>query len=49
MAEKGSKSVKKADQWSQEKIVATFNHLRKEQRAIANKLTEVDAEKNEHA
>ena len=47
MAEKSGGS-KKGDQLSQEKIVATFQQLRQEQRSIANKISELEAEKNEH-
>jgi len=47
MAEKAGKS-KKGEQLSQEKILATFQQLRQEQRAIASKITELESEKNEH-
>ncbi len=47
MAEKSSKGGKK-EQLSQEKIVATFQQLRMEQRAIASKIGEIESEKNEH-
>ena len=49
MAEKSSKSGKKGDQMSQEKIIATFQQLRMEQRGIATKMAELESEKNEHA
>jgi hypothetical protein len=50
MAEKNSKSgSKKGEQLSQEKVMATFQQLRMEQRTLAAKLTEMEAEKNEHA
>ena len=39
---------KKGDSSSQEKIVATFQQLRAEQRAIANKISELEGEKKEH-
>ena len=44
MAEK----KKKSEQLTQEKIIATFQQLRMDQRAIANKIADVDADKNEH-
>lgn len=42
-----SKSSKK-EEMSKEKIIATFQQLRMEQRSIANKVGELEAEKNEH-
>ena len=39
---------KKGEQMSQEKTISTFQRLRAEQRAIANKMTELEGEKNEH-
>ena len=47
MAEKKG-SAKKTDHLSQERIVATFQQLRMEQRAIATKIAEMESEKNEH-
>lgn len=47
MAEAKGKA-KKAETSSQEKIVATFQQLRAEQRAIANKISELEGEKKEH-
>lgn len=50
MADKNNKtSGKKGEQLSQEKIFAMFQQLRMEQRTLAAKLTEMEAEKNEHA
>ena len=48
MAEKGSKAAKKGEQMSQEKIITTFQQLRMEQRAIVNKISELEGERNEH-
>ena len=51
MAEKSassSKGGKKSEQMSQEKIIGTFQQLRMEQRAIATKIGDVEADKNEH-
>lgn len=39
---------KKGEASNQEKIVATFQQLRNEQRAIANKISELEGEKKEH-
>ena len=47
MAE-STKAGKKGEQMSQEKIIATFQRLRSEQRSIASKMSELDAEKTEH-
>ena len=47
MAEKPG-GTKKGEQLSQEKIVATFQQLRQEQRSIANKISELEADKKEH-
>ena len=47
MAEKAAKP-KKGEQLTQEKILATFQQLRQEQRTIANKIAELESEKNEH-
>lgn len=51
MADKNKPSGKKGtgEQLSQEKIVSVFQQLRMEQRTVAAKLTEMEAEKNEHA
>ena len=50
MAEKkaSSSGPKKGEQMTQERIVNTFQQLRVEQRAITQKIAEMDAEKNEH-
>ncbi|EDV29262.1 Prefoldin subunit 2 [Trichoplax sp. H2] len=34
--------------YTQDQVVAQFNHLRQEQRAIASKIGELELEKNEH-
>ena len=33
---------------TQDQVIAQFNHMRQEQRAIASKLGELELEKNEH-
>ena len=48
MAESKGKGAKKADTAAQEKIVAQFQQMRQEQRAIANKIAEFESDKNEH-
>lgn len=48
MAEAKLGKGKKAESSNQEKIVATFQQLRAEQRAIANKISELEGEKREH-
>ena len=51
MAEKASekaKGGKKGDSMTQEKIISTFQKLRQEQRAIVNKITELEGDINEH-
>jgi len=46
--EKEKKGGKKAESMSQEKIVATFQKLRQEQRAIVGKIAELEGESNEY-
>ena len=55
MAEKEEKGVgekakggKKAEPMTQERIISTFQKLRQEQRAIINKITELEGDTNEH-
>ena len=54
MAEKEKRAVEKAtggkkgDPMTQEKIISTFQKLRQEQRAIVNKITELEGDNNEH-
>lgn len=43
-----SKAGKASKKMSQEQIVAGFNQLRQEQRAMASKIVEVEADVNEH-
>lgn len=48
--EKGEKAKggKKGEPITQEKIIATFQKLRQEQRAIVTKITELEGDVNEH-
>ena len=51
MAEKQARAkapTKKGEVLTQEKIVSQFQQMRQEQRAIANKIAELESEKNEH-
>ncbi len=40
--------AKKAEPLSQEKIIAQFQQLRQEQATIANKMADLEGERNEH-
>ena len=48
MAQPKGKGAKKADIAAQEKIVAQFEQMRQEQRAVASKIAELESDKNEH-
>ena len=48
MAQPKGKAAKKADPAAQEKIVAQFEQMRQEQRAIASKIAELESDKSEH-
>ena len=48
MAEKSSSKGKKGRGLTQEEAVAAFQQLRQEQRALAAKIDELEAEKREH-
>ena len=47
-AEKAKGAGKKGEPMTQEKIISTFQKLRQEQRAIVNKIAELEGESTEH-
>ena len=47
-AEKAKAGGKKGEPMTQEKIISTFQRLRQEQRAIVNKITELESDSSEH-
>lgn len=43
-----AKGGKKGEPMTQEKVISTFQWLRQEQRAIVNKIAELEGDNNEH-